>query len=263
MKTVCIGTLKGGVGKTSAVFHLSGILAETGYKVLNIDLDAQANLTNNYKITPKHLKGKNTIVNLLENWNEIKPEALIIDTEFQNINIIPASLALTATELILNGKSGREHILRKWLEHNKKYLNKYDYIIMDTNPSFNICNQNAFVVADSIVLISSIDLNSYEGLAKFATLFYQIKDMLDLKNDISAIIVNQFDKRNKLSDEFMNLLDEDEDLKDLIVKPPIPLIVSLNRAVIEGKPINFFDKKSSGYISYVKIVEELKKRGVF
>ena len=45
MKTIAFFNNKGGVGKTTLVYHLAYMLAEQGYKVLAADLDPQSNLT--------------------------------------------------------------------------------------------------------------------------------------------------------------------------------------------------------------------------
>ncbi|BDR82457.1 hypothetical protein N072000002_p10160 (plasmid) [Clostridium tetani] len=50
MKIITFSTLKGGVGKSSCLFNLSGILAQDNKKVLAIDIDPQGNTTNNFDI---------------------------------------------------------------------------------------------------------------------------------------------------------------------------------------------------------------------
>ena len=45
MKTILFFNNKGGVGKTTLVYHFAYMLAELGYKTLAVDLDPQANLT--------------------------------------------------------------------------------------------------------------------------------------------------------------------------------------------------------------------------
>jgi chromosome partitioning protein len=59
-------------------------------------------------------------------------------------------------ELQLVSTAAREKILKKWIAKNKDVLVKYDYIILDTNPSLGVINQNAFMAADSLTLVSDV-----------------------------------------------------------------------------------------------------------
>lgn len=134
MNIITIGTLKGGTGKTATIFNLAGLLAEK-YKVLLIDCDPQTNLSLNcgVDITVKNLK---TIVDIFQ--DSVAAENVIFKNpmkELKNIDIIPSSIKLTATELQIVSKAGRENILRNFMLRNQKLLNEYDYILLDTNPS--------------------------------------------------------------------------------------------------------------------------------
>lgn len=259
MNIITIGTLKGGTGKTATIFNLAGLLAEK-YKVLLIDCDPQTNLSLNcgVDITVKNLK---TIVDIFQ--DNISAENVIFKTpikELKNIDIIPSSIKLTATELQIVSKAGRENILKNFILRNQQLLNQYDYILLDTNPSMGIVNQNAFLVADSIILISDVSLNGIQGAELFIELWADARRNLQKENDIKALILNNLDKRIKLSAELVEYCYDNESIKDIILKTAIPSSVQVKNTEIEHKTINILHKNSPVYEAYKNILIELKER---
>ena len=138
MKIITMATLKGGTGKTLNTFNIAGILAENS-KVLLIDIDPQCDLTSNCGIDSSNTEVK-TIRDIFENLPKIQPAAkeVIMKApipELPNLDLIPSSILLFKTEKMLSTRSNKEHILDYFLQNNESYLNQYDYIMIDTNPS--------------------------------------------------------------------------------------------------------------------------------
>lgn len=261
MKVITIGTLKGGTGKTSTLFNLAGLLAEE-CRVLLIDVDPQTNLSLNcgVDITIKNLK---TSKNIFENGEATAN--LIFKSpikELPNIDIIPSSIGLTATELQLISQAGRENILRNFILDNGATLSEYDYVLIDTNPSMGVINQNAFLSADSIILISDISLNGIQGAELFITLWGNVRKQLRKNDNIKALILNNFDKRIKLSNELMEYCKEDEGISPIILDTVIYNSVQIKNSELEHKPINILQKNSVILKAYRDIVTELTEKGV-
>jgi len=261
LKIITIGTLKGGTGKTATIFNLAGLLAET-HKVLLIDCDPQTNLSLNcgVDITIKNLK---TVVDIFE--NNITADDIIFKNpikELKNIDIIPSSIKLTATELQIVSKAGRENILNNFIIDNKKILKEYDYILIDTNPSMGIINQNAFLVADNVILISDVSLNGIQGAELFIELWASARKNLRKENNVKALILNNLDKRIKLSAELIEYCDENESTKDIILKTVIPSSVQIKNTEIEHRTINCLYKNSPIHESYKNVLIELKERSI-
>ena len=261
MKTITIGTLKGGTGKTATLFNLAGLLAEN-YRVLLIDCDPQTNLSLNcgVDITVNNL---NTIIDIFE--GNVSSDNVIFKNpikELKNIDIIPSNIKLTATELQIVSKAGRENILRNFIASNKRAMGEYDYILIDTNPSMGIINQNAFLAADSIILVSDVSLNGIQGAELFTELWSNARKNLNMANNIKALILNNLDKRIKLSAELIEYCNDNEITKDIILNTVIPSSVQIKNTEIEHKTINCLYKNSHIHEAYKKILVELKERGV-
>jgi len=256
-----MGTLKGGTGKTATLFNLAGLLAED-YRVLLIDCDPQTNLSLNcgVDITVKNLK---TIVDIFDD-NSTAENVIFKNPikELKNIDIIPSSIKLTATELQTVSKAGRENILKNYIIDNQKIFEKYDYILIDTNPSMGIINQNAFLAADSIILISDISLNGIQGTELFIELWANARKHLRKENNVNALILNNLDRRIKLSAELIEYCGENESTKNIILKSVIPSSVQVKNTEIEHRTINCFYKNSPVHEAYINVLKELKERGI-
>jgi len=261
MKVITIGTLKGGTGKTSTLFNLSGLIAET-HKVLLVDCDPQTNLSLNcgVDITVQNIK---TVKNVFDG-NTTAQDVIFKSPikELPNIDIIPSSIELTATELQIVSKAGRENILKNFFLDNQKTLSEYDYILIDTNPSMGIVNQNAFLVADSIILVSDVSLNGIQGAELFITLWGDARRHLRKDDNVKALVLNNFDKRIKLSGELVEYCKENEGIQGIVLETTIPASVQVKNTEIEHKNINILHKNSQVHDAYKGVLSELKERGV-
>lgn len=95
MKIIAFSNQKGGVAKSTSVINLAGILGELGKKILVVDLDPQSNATQglSVEVEPNH----STIYDCLVKDRPLN-EA-IYQTNFENIDIVPATLELANAEL--------------------------------------------------------------------------------------------------------------------------------------------------------------------
>lgn len=268
MKIVTMATLKGGSGKTMNAFNIGGILAEN-FKVLLLDIDPQCNLTSNCGVDTSNTEIK-TVKDIFENLPKNQPtaEEVILKAPIQelpNLDLIPSSILLFKTEKAMSTRSNKEHILKYFLKNNAKYLEHYDYILIDTNPSMSAININGFYVADSIILSSDISSNSISGAELFCALWDDIREEMDQREDnVRAMILCNVDKRSKLIDEISSYIkSEDYSIpNEIIVNTIIPMTVKLKNTEIEHQPVNLLYPKDNIRITYNSIIEELKGKGV-
>lgn len=261
MKIISFGTLKGGTSKTTTSFNVAGILAERGYKILAIDVDPQANLTTNFGLD-ETVEGFRSVKDIFEDKNA-NIEDIVCKSpikELPNLDVIPSCIMLTSTEMKLVSLAARENTLRNYINRNLDFFNQYDYIIIDTNPSMSIVNQNAFAVSDFICLTNVAGMNSYKGTELFMALWSDISDSLGIKNNIKGILATQIRKGTNMAKEFLEFLYSVDDIKDLLFKTYIPINVTLSEAELENKPINLYDRTCSGYQAYCEFVDELLEK---
>lgn len=263
MKIIAFGTLKGGTGKTTVAYNVGGILAED-YKVLFVDMDPQANLSDNAGIDTTDQSGA-TIRDVFADPHHTKAEDVITKApmwQLPKLDIIASHIRLTATELHLVAVAGRERIIQKWVERNRAKLEEYDYIILDTNPSMGIINQNAFMAADHIVLVSDVSKKAIQGAQQFAYLWGEVCENMDVEDKTSALILNNVDKRLGLSRHIKEYYQDDEDFGQIILNNVIPARVDIKNTETEFLPISFTASGSDSEEAFRAVVDELKIRGV-
>lgn len=268
MNIITFGTLKGGVGKTTLCFNIGGILSQLGFKVLIIDSDLQGNLTNNIGIdrTSKNLLTLYDVYNMAA--TQPSPDRLVYqapNNRLPNLDLIPGSIFLHRAELSLAGISGRELVLRTYFDEHQDFFSAYDHILIDTNPSMSVVNQNAFVVSNSILLVADVSMNALEGSQLFIALWEEARRRLRIEDNIRGFIVNDFDGRNKLSTdllEFLQEADEVADLRTLMLKTVIPRNIRITESELAAMPISLYDIHSKGGRAMSLLVEELMKRGI-
>jgi chromosome partitioning protein len=178
------------------------------------------------------------------------------------VDLLPSHIYLTAAEMQLVSKAARETVLKKYIERHIEFFSRYDYIIFDTAPSLSIVNQNAFVVADSILLVSDISINGLKGSTKFISEWNNICEDLNIEKNIKGMLINKYDKRTKLSKEVAEYVREHELLKELSFDVIVPENIKLKETEMLHSPIAYYDVKNAGYEAYVDLVKELKKRSI-
>src|SRR5688500_13670487 len=109
-RIIAIANQKGGVGKTTTAINVATSLALAGRKVLLVDVDPQGNLTSGVGLKGQRAEG-GTIYEAL--MTDAGPDAFLLETQVQNLSLIPADRNLTGAEIELVSVPQREHRLRR------------------------------------------------------------------------------------------------------------------------------------------------------
>ena len=269
MKITTFGTLKGGVGKTMLCFNIGGILSQLGHRVLIIDSDLQGNLTNNIGVDRTKAGLRTTYdIYAVEDGAAPAPEELVLrapNAKMPMLDMIPGSIFLHRAELKLSQISGREQVFKNYLDDNRAFFEQYDHILIDTNPSMSIVNQNAFLASDAILLVADVSMNALEGAQLFIALWEEARRRLRHPDNIKGFIINDLDSRNKLSADFLEYLKtapELEDIRAIKMNTIIPRNVRITESELAATPISLYDINSKGCRAIAELIEELQERGI-
>jgi chromosome partitioning protein len=269
LKIIAFATLKGGVGKTMLCFNVGAVLSLMGHKVLLIDSDLQGNLTNNMGLDrTKHLLALYEVYNA-DASPPLDPAALTYvrpNPRTPNIDMITSSFFLHKAEMRMASLPGQELILRNYIFKHRDFFEKYDYILIDTNPSMGIINQNAFTASDSIILLSDISMNALEGVQLFIALWGEVRERLGLPDGVKSVVINNCDTRTRLSVDFLEYIDTDPDVADvraLLADTIIPRTVKVTESELAALPVNLYDPRSKASIAITALVDELRKKKIF
>ncbi|MCM8817730.1 MAG: AAA family ATPase, partial [Candidatus Omnitrophica bacterium] len=145
MRKIAVINQKGGSGKTTTVVNVGAAIAESGYRVLLIDLDPQAHTTIHLGFEP--FKLEKSIYDVLVNG--VFVDEVTMQTHLKNLFLLPAKIELASAEIEMVNTIGREIILRDAL---KKSKNHYDYIFIDCPPSLGLLTLNALTTASEVII---------------------------------------------------------------------------------------------------------------
>ncbi len=187
MKTILFFNNKGGVGKTTLVYHVAYMLGDLGYKTLAVDLDPQANLTSMFLDEERLIKiyeNENKRLTILDSVKPLtKGLGDITDAYIEKINenlfLIPGDLELSLFEDRLSDNWGKcldrdeaaFRVISSFYRIIKNAGLKYnfDYALIDVGTNLGAINRSTFISSDFIVVPMAADLFSLQGLKNLGT----------------------------------------------------------------------------------------------
>ena len=176
-KIITISNHKGGVGKTTSVINIGAGLNKLGKKVLLIDLDPQANLSESLNLEDQQY----TIYGNIRGEYKIQPIEIT-----KGLHIVPSSIDLSGAEVELSSEIGREYILKELLEPLRA---SYDFILIDSPPSLGLLTVNAFVSSDMVLIPLQAQYLALKGLTKLIDVIDRIKQRLNKELTIGGVFI--------------------------------------------------------------------------
>ena len=251
-KIIAMCNQKGGVGKTTSTINLGASLAEFGRRVLLVDLDPQGALSAGLGVAHHDLDL--TVHNLL-----VEPRVAIDDvlmrTRVEGLDLLPSNIDLSAAEIQLVTEVGREQTLGRVLH---PVLDRYDYVLIDCQPSLGLLTVNALACADSVIIPMECEYFSLRGLALLNDTVEKVHDRLNPRLELAGIVVTMFDSRTLHAREVMARVVEV--FGDLVYDTVINRTVRFPETSVAGEPITTWAPKSTGAEAYRALAREVIHR---
>lgn len=200
-RVVCIYTAKGGVLKSTLSYTLGRTLALNGIRVLLVGLDIQASLTD-LALRPVAIESLDEVVTykgLADVFlKKATLEDVIHETPLPTLDIIPETAGLGPLDKYIRDVKRREYILKEKVVDPLR--DKYDVIIFDNSPNWNLLIENALTAANVLVSPIGCDLGSYQALETNLAHTLDFQKEMHVKWD-PIILVPTLLEKNKLSSQ--------------------------------------------------------------
>ena len=230
---------KGGVGKTTLTANI-GFSLSRYYKSLLIDIDPQCNLSSGLGICNKVSIGSY----LKEIIHLGSPD--VIPVKINNyVHIITGSLDLIEIENVLHNTAGGDMLLKKIIDQVK---NKYDLILIDCPPSYNLLTLNALNSSDLIIIPAKPEKFSIDGIR-------QIENFACENHIPFKIIFNQVNTRSLHHQQIMSIISGK--FNGNTFKNSVRNTISLAEAFGHAQDIFHYKNESIGAKDFVCVADEL------
>lgn len=243
---IAVTNHKGGVGKTTSTVNIGTGLSYMGKKILLLDIDPQANLSQSLGLEEQ----KENIYTAIRGVNEPKPVNVL-----KNLDCIPSTLDLSGAELELSNEPGREYLLREIID---QFRGKYDFILIDCPPTLGLLTINALTASDEVYIPLQAHYLAMKGLTKIIEVTEKIRKRLNKNLSIEGVIITQFDGRKILNRDVADAIIEF--FGDKVFKTKIRNNIALAEAPSEGTDIFRYSPKSIGAKDYLELCVEIEKK---
>lgn len=255
---IAVAMQKGGVGKTTTTVNLAAALTEMGKRVLAVDLDPQGNLTQHCGFDPDRVSP--TIYDAMKaeiEGYENRVAASIYPTA-ESFHLLPSQPELSMTELALINTLSRERVLWTVLE---PIASRYDYILIDCNPSLGLLVVNALTAANSVIIPIQAEYLAARGALMILSSIETVRrKKLNPELSIAGILLTMADTRTLLAQEVREAVTAQYGNNIYIFDTLVKRSIRFAESAAAGQSILAYDSKSQGADAYRQVAHELLRR---
>jgi chromosome partitioning protein len=239
--TVC--QRKGGVGRSTLLYNLAGALSLRGLKVLTVDLDPQASISQIH-LGPEvidTLPTARTVVALMDENSFVSPASVIQATSVPNVDLIPGSNALARFNHPEPEKTGGlQDVLKDALAEVR---GSYDAILCDTPPSLETLSWIPAVAADVALTPTPAEALAVQELTHAARFLERVRWAKNPRLAWIGVALTMFQPKLAIHAAFSRALRET--YGDLVLANPVPFNVAFKECVVARKPLSHWKPRGA------------------
>ena len=256
--TIAMLNRKGGCGKTSTCHHLAGAFAREGRRVLLVDMDPQASLTQGL-FGPQLTEGLDpagTVAGLFDDRRDPDPDDLIRPTAFEGISIVAGSNALDEYNIPRPHEAGEVQLaLRQFLRESR---DRYDVALIDCPPNLSLCSWSALLAANNVVVPVQAEDYGAQGIVYIQRAFDAAMAYHNPQLRLAGYLVTMFNKTLGIHAAY------NHQLRTLygeqVFEATVPLAKDFKEAVAARQPVAYYKPRSAAAKAVKAVADELVAR---
>lgn len=250
---IAIAIQKGGAGKTTTTLNLGAALALQGKRVLLVDLDPQANLTQSLGVPENNNGGIYDLLKQAAVGDPLEVHPHIIHHTV--LPLLPANLELANAELELVSIYGREFLLQQILD---AVAADYDVILMDCPPAMGMLTVNALAAADHVLMPLQAEFLPFKAVQSFTRHLELIRRQLNKKLQVLGLVLTKYDDHKSMHRDIRRQLETAYPGK--VMNSTIRSNIALARAQAAFTDIFRFEPQAHGATDYHRLAEEVLEK---
>jgi chromosome partitioning protein len=244
---------KGGVAKTATVHQLAAHLANSGKKVLLVDLDPQFNLTTCVGVDAAKLEGADATVYSVMRGDK-KLGEVIVKACGGKYDLVASTNLLCRADGEFSGTKA-PYLLKKALTEVE---NSYDYVLIDTPPTLGVLTVNGLAAADGVIIPYKADALTVMGVGQLADAIAEVKEYANPGLKINGIVITMFDTRTNVSRNTEGIVEQlSKKLKTKVYKSRIRQCAAMRELPDSATDIFEYDPKCPAAVDYAAFGAEV------
>ncbi len=244
-KILTICNQKGGVAKTSTCINLGAALTLHGKRVLLVDFDVQANLSDQLGVS-----GKRSFYDVLSMESTSELSKVILRVE-PNLFCLPSNNKMALLPKNYLSKKGFERILG---EHLRRVASFFDYVLIDTPPSLDFFTINALMASDFAIITTQAEYLALKGVGHVENIIDVLRQKTGHQLDYK-ILINMYEPENTASQAVCRALKRR--YPGHIFATEVTRDVKVQESQILRSSVIRYDPKASASRQYLALADEI------